>query len=403
MKLDWKIIGGAIAVVLVAALVLWLLLFHSSQTTPQSSTGGFGFVNGVSNVQTSGATNVGQTGAISGQKVFEISAGPVASATFMQTYAPTTTVARYVMADNGHVLDLNIDVPGAVARPVSNTTIPGIVSGTWGRNGSSTVLQYVDAGTLKSVYMEFASTSAGTTATPTRIQFLPDNILSLAVSPDGSKLTYLLKTNSGSDGYIANIDGSSATKLFSLPLSQVFVSWPATTTLLVQTKSAAGVPGIAFSASVKTGVLTPLLYTPGLSAIANNTFSKIVYQTVAQVGGIHQAYAHDTQSGQDLDLPFNPFPEKCVWSAVSNTTLYCAAPAAYVSGDYLDQWHQGLVTTPDSIFEFDVFAGATSLVVAPGSGNTAPAEPINSMAVSSDGRYLLFITRGDQSLWGVRL
>ena len=409
MRKELKITILVLVSVLIIFGLVWFIFFRPTSTSStQTSTGFFGIGGNVSTTQTqtNGGSTTSSTGQVALGKVFKIADGPVENATFVQTFTPTTTLARYVMQDNGHVFDLAIDVPGAAARPASNTTIPGIASAQWVQGGDAVVMQYIDSGTIKTLYVALPSastTQADTSVTPVRIQFLPNNITSFAVSPDGSGVAYLLPTSSGVAGYIANVDGTNPKILFSLPLSQVLISWPASTTLMAQTKSAAGVPGIAFSVGIKTGTVTPLLYAEGLSALANTSFSKVVYQTVTDTSDTHTTYSHDVESGQDITLPFNPFPEKCVWAPLSSTILYCAAPQQYVAGDYLDLWHEGLATSPDSIFQFDIFAGATSLVVTPGNGNSAPQEPIKSMAVSPDGHYLLFITRGDQSLWGVRL
>jgi Tol biopolymer transport system component len=405
MSTNWKIVLGSCVVILVGVLSIGFFISRSSPNSPTQTIGSFFGVGGnVSTGQTgSDGTNTPQTGNRNFEKIFKIADGPVAGAAFTQTSAPTTTLVRFVMANNGHILDQAIDVPGAAARAASNTTIPGVISAVWGKNATSTILQYMDSGTLKSVSVVFASSSTAGSVSPVRIQFLPSNITSLALSPDSKNVVYLLTSASGVDGYVADVNGANAKKLFSLPLSQVLVSWPSQNTILAQTKSAAGVPGVVFSINVKTGVATPMLYASGLSATANSTFSKVVYQIVANVAGTHDTYSHDTTSGQDIALPFNPFAEKCTWSPLSQTLLYCAAPLTYVDGSYLDLWHQGLASVPDSIFTYDLYVGSTQLVITPGSGNAAPQSMIDQLAVSPDGKYLLFITRGDRSLWGVRL
>ena len=383
--------------------VAGLLLLRSSQTPAGQSSGGvFGFGTSVSNVQTTGGglTNVVQNGAISGQKVFKIASGPVAGATFIQTFAPTTTVARYVMQDNGHVLDLAIDVPGAAAKPASNTTIPGVVSAVWGKNGTSTVLQYTENTTLKSVYIAFAPATTTGVVSPAHIQFLPNNITSLAMSPDGASVAYLLPTSAGTDGYVAKADGTNARRLFSVPLSQVTLSWPEQNSLLVQTKGAIGVPGIALYVNVKTSGVSPLLYTSGLSAIANSVFSKVIYQS-SPTKTSATTYAHDVATGKDTPLANNPLPEKCAWSVTSLSDIYCALSLDATAANYLDLWHQGLIQNADSIVKLDANTGIGTVITLPGDGGVSA--PIDQIGVSFDGKYLYFITRGDHSLWGVRL
>lgn len=390
------IVVAIVALIAVAGLVVFLS--RSPKTGGSQTFGGFfGISQNVSTTESdNGETNTLQTGNPTGQKVFKIVDGPIAGAALYQTGYPTTTVARYVIATNGHVLDQTIDVPGAAARPVSNTTIPGIVSATWGTHATSSVFQYTDSGVVKSVSFTFTATTSNTFIPP-RIQFLPNNIVSFAFSPDSKNLAYILTTAGGADGYIADSNGANPKKLFSLPFSQVLLSWPTQATLLVETKSAIGVPGVAFSINSKTGASAPILYTSGLSAIADRAFSKILYQTTQDSSA--KTYAHDIATGKDTPLVNNPLLEKCAWSTVSTTTVYCAVSLDAATNP--DLWHQGLSAAQDSIVQFNTNTGGGSVVMLPGAGGATAS--IEQIGVSPDGQYLWFITRGDQSLWAVRL
>jgi hypothetical protein len=334
----------------------------------------------------------------SGQQIFKISDGPVTTATLVQTSLPTTTLARYVLQENGHVVDLLLDSAGQIPRAVSNLTIPGTVRGLWVENGTASVLQYLDSGSIKTVYVGFP-TGTSTQARPARIQFLPDNIVDIAASPDGKSVAYLLKTSSGSDGYIARADGVGSKKVFSTPLSQVLISWPSPATLLLQTKSSANSEGAVFSINAQSGATSPLVYAAGLTAIGDRTLSHIIYQTSAQGGA---SYVHNVQKGTDISLAFNPIPEKCAWSPKTDTLLYCGVPFQYVSSSYLDLWHQGLASVPDALFSFNTVTGSSTIITTIGNGAGASSD-IAELAVSPDEKYLVFIKKGDRSLWGVRL
>ena len=298
----WILIG--LGVLILLGLIIWFLFLRPSASLVSTSQNtSFGTadnttsvgVNTTSSSTTNGTQTINSTSAASNQKIFEIAPGPVVGATLIQTQNPTTTVARYIDQTDGHVYDLPLDVAGAIPQVVSNVTIPGGARAVWVAQGSAAVMQYLDGGTIKTVYLGFppASTTEGTL--PTTIKFYPDNIVDLAASPSGQSVAYLLPTASGADGYIANADGTGAQKLFSLPLSQLLISWPAPTTLLVQTKSAAGVPGIVFSVNTKTGAVIPLVYAQGLTATANLSFSSLLYQT--SDGTTLSSYLHDEKSG----------------------------------------------------------------------------------------------------------
>src|ERR1043166_8843845 len=222
-----------------------MFLFRPSAGTTTNQTGSFGTgdtrevtVSDNATPSTNGALPAAEVPAAT-QIIFKINDGPVAGATLIDTSRPTTTLARFVMTDSGRVFDLPLDVPGAVPRVVSNTTIPGIGNAVWtastgspqGEPGSGVLLQYLDSGKTKTLHLAFpaATTTLGSQA-PVRLRFLPDGITGLAVSPDGKSAAYLVKTAAGSDGYRAAPDGGGLKKLFSLPLSQVSLAWPSANT-----------------------------------------------------------------------------------------------------------------------------------------------------------------------------
>jgi hypothetical protein len=407
MNKNYLYIGGA-AVVIVAAAGVWFL-FPKTQT-PSPANEGTQFSGGNQSVgvttNTSPATNqpftAGQSGGNSSQIIFKIDNGPVATAALLQTTRPTTTIARYIMQENAHVFDLVLDSPGAVARSVSNTTVPSIAEGLWTADGQTALLQYVDGSTIKTLALVFApSTATSTSRTGAKMRFLPDNIAGAAFSPDSKQVAYLLSTSVGADGYTAAADGAGAKKLFSLPLSQLVLSWPAQGTLLLYTKSAAGVPGVMFSIDSKTGSTVPLLYAPGLTATANHAFSSLLYQT--SDGESLISYSREIKTGLGKTLLFSPSPEKCVWSAVVPTAIYCATSLLTLAGDYLDQWHLGAGVSVDSIVGYNLSTQRLAVIATPGGKDGGVDSDILSLAVSPGDKYLLFIKKDDRSLWGVRL
>ncbi|HVV15191.1 MAG TPA: hypothetical protein VHD55_02215 [Candidatus Paceibacterota bacterium] len=334
------------------------------------------------------------------QKIFKISDGPVTTATLVQTSYPTTTMARFVLQENGHAFDLVLDSAGAIPRALSNTTIPGAMRGIWADGGWSAILQYLDAGVVKSVFLGFpAATTTG--SAPVRIKFLPDNIGDVAASPSGKNIVYIVPNAAGSDAYLTKPDGTDGKKLFSLPMKELLISWPAANTQLLWTKSDSGVAGAAFSVNASTGGVVPLLYAPGLTVNADRLFVHVVYQNTTVSGA--SSFVHDMGTGNDTAISFDPIPEKCIWSNIATTTMYCAVPLAYASTNYLDLWHQGAASMEDSILSFNVESGTSNVVTVPGGEEGGVATDIAEMAVSQDDRYLVFIKKGDRSLWGVRL
>jgi hypothetical protein len=405
MKTIYWYIGGVGAAVLVSAVLAWVIF--ASSPAPATNSGGSSVTYGSSNenatnvtpTQTTGGTNTNTPTSVqtSQQKVFKISDGPVAGATFVETLNPTTTMARYVMADNGHAFDFVVDSPGAAQKTLSNTTVPGAVSAQWA--AGSAILQYLDGTTPKTVYLGLSQPGGQGAA---HVTFYPDGIVSVAASPDGSAVAYLVRSQSGINGYTAKPDGTNGKFLFSLPLSQAQIEWPSANMLLVYSSAAASVPGIAFTVDAKSGTLTPLVYAPGLTANADSSFAHVLYQTI-EAGSAPRTYSHNVSSGTDIALSFSPIPEKCT-SYPSPNVVLCAASLSYTPSNYLDLWYQGAASAADSLIAYNLATGAMSILATPGSTQDGGVgTDMLQIAVSQDGHYALFVSKYDRSLWGVRL
>ena len=420
MSFSWKKILIWIVIAAAALLLVYVLLrfFSNNSSNSQNGTPTFGNASqNSSSGQNSGSQNpsgnqplnVGTSASstASAQKVFLISDGPVVAATLLEEGSPSVTNARFITADDGHVLDLPLDVPGSVPRIVSQTTIPGIERALWTDKGGGVLMQYLEGSTIKTVHLAFQAVLSST-STPTApqviIQFLPDNIEDLSVSPDGSHVTYLLRASVGLVGYTSLSDGTRAQKLFSLPLSEVAVSWSSQGTILAYSKASAGVPGILFSINTKNGAVSPLLYGQGILAAADQAFSHLLYQI--NDGGSALSYIDTLKTGAVTPLSgFSLNPEQCSSSGqepATNNQLYCAAPVSAPGGNFLDLWHQGAASTPDNIISLNLANGTTTLLAEPG-GSGGENSNVMGIAVSPLGRYLSFVNKNNGRLWGVRL
>lgn len=402
------VVGGGL---LLFALV-WFAFFRAPAGTLEPGEQNFPVLNNQSNVPVDGSTlgaqnQTGQSQFVIDQskKVFKIVEGPVAGAVLVQMTRPTTTIARYITADTGRVFEVALDSPGAIPQVVSNTTIPGLVRAEFVEGGNGVVGQYIDEGVVKTLYLGFppSATSTGL-AGAVKIQFLPDNIADFAVSPDGRSVVYTLKATSGVVGYTAKVDGTGSKRLFSLQLAQALLSWPSSGTIIAQSPAAAGVAGIAFSINATSGVVSPLLYGEGLTTSADRRLSRVLYQTTS--ASSRSTFLRTIQSGADTPLSFDPFPEQCVWSNIASTsaTMYCFLPLQYTAPSYLDRLHLGVGAVADTIFSFNTDTGRSSIVASPDSSEDGgDAAPIATLSFSPDETYLLYITRGERTLFGVRL
>ncbi|HEX8993625.1 MAG TPA: hypothetical protein VF803_00035, partial [Candidatus Paceibacterota bacterium] len=351
--------------------------------------------------------------------VFKIADGPVVGATLAaggastQIGAPTTTVARYVTALDGHVLEVPLDVPGAAPRTISNTTIPGIERAFFTEGGRGVIVQYLEGSTIKTAHLALSAALATTSVSGPSIRFLPDGVAAIAVSRDGASVAYALPRNTGGAQagltlYTARADGSSPVAVGSTPLPHIQLSWPSKGALLFYTNSATGIDGIVFSIDLTKGGTSALLSGQGITATADPSFSFLLH--LISDGTRSSLFAEDLKSGATSLVPGAadslgaPLPETCVWggTAAANAVAYCAAPSAAAAPNYLDMWHSGEASSESALVSIDLRRGAVAIAT-PGSRDGGEPSDMISLALSPDSRYLSFIAKDDETLWGVRL
>ncbi len=433
MHIEWKkvIVVGVFVIAVIALVVVLISMFkqatqNQAASSASTSTDATAFGGAAPSVQT-GTTNTGAFSLQGGgnipqatsaqgsttastQIIFKISDGPVSGAELVNYGIPTTTYSRYVSPEDGHIYEQKLDSAGSLSKMISNITIPGVSRAVWTDGGNGVLLQYMQGGTIKTVHLLFAATSATTTistpVTPPVVRFLPDGVTGIAASPNSKNIAYTLRTSAGSDVYTASSDGSNAAKLFSLPLSELKISWSATTTLFLYTKAAGGVQGISFSANTKTGAVTPVLYGVGMTATADPFYTSILYRT--DTGSGATLYAEQISSGQSAAFNIGaslaaPLPETCVWNPVRPLQAFCAAPSVSAPDNYLELWHRGESSVASAIISVNVFNGTIGLIATPGTRDGGETSDAYMFAISPNARYLSFVSKDDQKLWGVRL
>lgn len=335
-------------------------------------------------------------------QIVSISDQPIAGATIIQTTQPISTVARYMQQENGHIYDLPLDITAGTPRPVSNITMPGVQKTFWVQGGRGVLAQYIQNDrTIKTAYIDLEKDSASSSS-QTRMRFLPDNVQDIAVSPSGAFIIYLTRPDKGgTTGYLAKADGSEAKILFTVPLSQTFISWPATTTMLLQTAATSGVEGAVFAINSSSGIVAPLLFGKGITATANNTFSKVLFTTAQSSDSATLSYSRDIRTGNTVTFPSGVLPEKCAWSHMNSSVLYCAKPLGTMLGDYLDSLYFGNIPENDYISVTSTLTGNSIGIAVPGSRQGGKKDRIGNIVVATNDRYILYTNQSDRSLSAV--
>lgn len=356
--------------------------FGSVGSTESNISGILGFL--------TGSGNGGATSTEEAPRLWHVSDTPVAGARFFGT--GSTTVVRFVDRSSGHMIEAS--PADSSVRRITNTLIPHVYQAFFTSTSTAILQSLSNTGSLVSTV---ASVQA---ATGTEAKFvgtsLPQNMYSLAISPDGQKLFMILPDgNGGSVGIISDARGGSQKRIFFSGLTQWRAHWPTSARIVVVQRASDGIPGTALSLT-PTGTLSALLENvPGL-VISPGTPDTRLYST--SNGRTLTLFTTNT-NGKRIPVSLQTTADKCV---VRGPVAYCAVPETPPTGTFLREWYRGSVRTEDVIWRVTLETGASERFLQLASEQRVYVD-IKNLFLSDDGAYLGFQNAADSSLWILRI
>lgn len=374
---------------------------NPSDSFPLGDIGG----NGTGNTQFSSSTQNGSNQSAMGDDagmptLRQISDKPVAGGIAFKN--GSSTIIRYVERGTGHIVETTDNSFEFVK--ISNTTIPKVPQVTWSPNGQSVVMRYMKEGTeiisSFSANIVKATTSQDVSKNP-KSAFLPSDITQLSINPTGDKIFYLINNENGAEGVISNTDGSQKKQIFKSPATEWLTSWPNKETIVLTTKPSSNVAGYLFFLNQKTGESNKILSgINGLTALVSSTTKNILYSESAD-NSIKLKY-YNLKTGDTGTFSFKTLPEKCVWSKVEEFIIYCAVPKTMSGSEYPDSWYQGLARFNDGIWKINVKNKLSELILDLQKENGNEFD-ITEPFLSDNDEYLFFINKKDLTLWSLSL
>ncbi len=330
----------------------------------------------------------------------ELSTKPSAGAVAIATTTSITPLVRFIERGTGNVYEVRPD--SNTETRLSNTTIAKISEAFWNKGGTRVLARYTgDNGDSIKTYSALLTKSLNQPEGELQGVFLTENIRSLAVNPDKSKVFYLLEHSAGSTGIVSDFDGTKKTQIFDSLLSEWLPDWPTATRVSLTSKASAGVPGFMYLLNTQTGALTRAISgIVGLTTLVNSDASSALYSESGKDNFALKIYSFKTATVKDVAI--QTLPEKCVWSKNDLETIYCSVPTYMPTGAYPDIWYQGLVSFSDEIWKIDGRTGAGELIGKLKNATRADIDGVN-LFLSPKEDYLFFTNKNDFHLWSVRL
>ncbi|OHB14881.1 MAG: hypothetical protein A2431_02960 [Candidatus Zambryskibacteria bacterium RIFOXYC1_FULL_39_10] len=337
------------------------------------------------------------------QELRKISNEPVAGAIVFNI--GTTSVVRFVEKGTGNVYEARSD-SNQILR-LTNTTIPKIVRAFWLPSGSGFLAQtlmaeneIIETNFVKLNKNQASSTVESLTPYSTTIGKLPTDIKEITIKPDGSKIFYYTVSNSVSNWYVSNPDGTNSSLVASNPLTEWLPKWIAGNVVMMQNKGSSKSLGYTYSFDVSTKNFKKV--GTGAAGISSNPNSDGSLSLISNGGSLPKLFLVDNKETTITAVSEYTLAEKCVWFKEKSPSVLCAVPYDVPRGDYPDVWYKGLVSTYDDIKRIDLTLN-TSSDVANLYGLSDEQIDVVDISLSPDETHLIFRNKIDGYLWLLRI
>ncbi|MBP9711601.1 MAG: hypothetical protein KBD55_01025 [Candidatus Pacebacteria bacterium] len=304
-------------------------------------------------------------------------------------------MVRYVAKEDGNIFQSFLK--NVEERRFSNTVIPKIYEAFFGNSGQTVLMRYLksDDKTIETFVGNLPKEILGQEPVQNnevKGTFLPENITSMSLSQDSSKLFYLF--NVGEAGIGINYDlVSKKTQILNSPFTEWLSQYPNSKMISLTTKPSGLVQGYMYKLDIGTKSLNRVLGgINGLTTLTSPNGKLIIF---ADANLSLNLYSIET--GETKSLGLRTIPDKCVWGKNSDM-VYCATPVSIPQATYPDSWYMGETSFRDQIWRIDISTINTVLI-----SSLSDATDAINLSLDQNEDYLLFINKNNSFLWELSL
>jgi hypothetical protein len=137
-------------------------------------------------------------------------------------------------------------------------------------------------------------------------------------------------------------------------------------------------------------------------ALVSRDGTKLLYSHFENDSGVPALKSLSLATGDMTYLPIPTLAEKCAWGNPGSRFVYCAVPRQQPRASFIDEWYQGLATSDDVLWRFDLVTGEAKQLVDLYEELKVRIDAVN-LLVSSDEHYLVFRSLRNDYLWALEL
>ena len=307
---------------------------------------------------------------------------------------------RYIAKANGNIYQS--ESGDNEERKYSELVMPDIHEALVGNNGAAIIMRYLapESEIIETFIRELPEEVLGAdVSTEGKIagNFLPQQVSDLSMTPDGSSIFYITKTNTGVSGITASAAGANKTQIFESTYSEWLTEWPQKDLVTLTTKPSANVLGYMYGINPNLKDFNKIL--GGIRGLTTRTSPN--GKSVLFADETLKLSVFNRETGESKNLFVNTLPEKCAWGS-SSEVVFCGIPQFVPFGSYPDDWYKGQNAFTDNIWQINTLTGETTMLVNPTKLVGESIDVIKPL-VSQDGAYLYFINKKNSFLWELRL
>ena len=402
-------------IVILTILIIVGVILYSTRTPSNTNTGGGGssFTDifgefgtgsntsgGGSNTPTDVSQGEDELGAIATAKLVRVSSLPVAGYSVIQRERPAGVfipTLRYVDRITGNIYQTFADT--IAERKITETLIPQVYEAYLSDSGDGVFMRYLKSNnkTISTFASKIPKEKDDGSLLKLESTFILDDILSLSVAPDKSKVFYLLQNGESVIGTIFELSTNKKAQIFDSAFTEWISEWPSSKMITLTTKASSRAMGYMYAINIDRKDLNKVLggiY--GLTTLTSPDGKLVLYGD-----NTLSLFILNTETKSVSQLGVRGLPEKCVWSK-NGSSLYCATPINTPIGLFPDSWYQGETAFADQIYQIDTENLNATLVVNP-TEEVDRGLDIIKMELEPSGIYLFFVNKTDSTLWKVNL
>ena len=207
----------------------------------------------------------------------------------------------------------------------------------------------------------------------------------------------MTEVGSGSNGILANVDGSNKTPVFNSSFSDWRASLSSPVGAVVFTRPSGISEGSAYVLNITNGSYSKIAVDlPGIVALGNVDNSRVLISATQSQRLVTIAFNSKENTKENLGI--QTIADKCVWSAKNKNIVFCAVPRFLPNAVYPDDWYKGKISFDDSLWKIDTASGETENLFDPELEAGVSMDMIK-LSFDQNENFIIFTNKKDMTVW----